>query len=228
MPAIASSEHFNSTYKGLIVVSISLDAFSPIGADVSRAHRFIAWVSGGTRHASSARTIHWRAHDTSAPMGNLYLSMQEQPEQDATEIAEAEEQPVEEQPAEQEAAEETQPEQPAPRRRLLSPDEEGYEADGGPLGCCLGIIVGLLLSLVIAVLSRLYAAPLGILFSGNFGALGVVVRIIMALVAIAAAILCGYFGWRIGRYVYREYDPPVVKDRKRSGKPKPKAKPRRV
>ncbi len=166
-------------------------------------------------------------------MGNLYLSMQEQPEQDATEAQEQEqpiieEQPLEERPAEPEATEEMPPEQPAPRRRLLSPDEEGYEADGGPLGCCLGIIVGLLLSLTVAVLSRLYATPLGLLFSGNFGALGVVVRIIMALVAIAAAILCGYFGWRIGRYVYREYDPPVVKDRKRSGKPKPKAKPRRV
>jgi uncharacterized membrane protein YdbT with pleckstrin-like domain len=92
------------------------------------------------------------------------------------------------------------------------PLEAQGETNGGPLGCCLGVTVGLLLSLSIAVLSRLYADQLAQIFSSW---LSLVVRVVMILIALAAIIVCGYFGWKIGRNAYREYDPPVVKDRRR-------------
>ncbi len=104
--------------------------------------------------------------------------------------------------------------QPSPgmSTSTLPPEAQG-EANGGPLGCCLGIIVGLLLSLSIAVLSRFYADPLAHLFSSW---LSLIVRIVMILIAIIAIIVCGYFGWKIGKKAYREYDPPAVKNRRRN------------
>ncbi|GCE14282.1 hypothetical protein [Tengunoibacter tsumagoiensis] len=93
--------------------------------------------------------------------------------------------------------------------QLLPPEAQG-EANGGPLGCCLGTMIGILLSLVIPLLSRIFAAPLGDLLHG---ALAPTVRILMVLVAIIAMIICGYFGWKIGKKAYREYEPPVVKAR---------------
>lgn len=120
------------------------------------------------------------------------------------------EQPVEEQPTEEQA--------PSPECQL--PPEAQGEANGGPLGCCLGVMIGLLLSLSLAVLSRVYADPLGALFQGNYGLLGLIVRILMGILAVAFAILCGYFGWKVGKRIYREYDPPVAKERKRRVKVK--------
>ena len=85
---------------------------------------------------------------------------------------------------------------------LLPPEAQG-ETNGGPLGCCLGVTVGLLLSLTVAILSRLYADPLAQVFHGN---LSITVRIIMFIFAIAGAVLFGYFGWKIGKHLYREYE----------------------
>jgi hypothetical protein len=75
--------------------------------------------------------------------------------------------------------------------------------NGGPLGCCFGVVVGLVLSLSIAIASRLYADQLASLLHGG---LSITVRIVMALVACAAAILFGYLGWKIGKRIYREYE----------------------
>src|SRR5437868_13897825 len=83
----------------------------------------------------------------------------------------------------------------------LPPETQG-ETNGGPLGCCLGVTVGLLLSLTVAILSRLYADPLVQVFHGN---LSISVRIVMFIFAIAGSVLCGYFGWKIGKHLYREY-----------------------
>jgi len=58
------------------------------------------------------------------------------------------------------------PEQIPSPEATLPPEAQG-ETNGGPLGCCLGIVVGLLLSLSIAVFSRLYADPLASVLSGN-------------------------------------------------------------
>jgi hypothetical protein len=98
----------------------------------------------------------------------------------------------------------------------LPPEAQG-EANGGPLGCCLGVIVGLLLSLSIALISRFYADPLAQVFGG---ALSLIVRITMVLVAIIAVVVCSRFGWKIGKKLYREYNPPAVKDRRRYARKK--------
>ena len=84
----------------------------------------------------------------------------------------------------------------------LPPQAQG-ETNGGPLGCCLGVTVGLLLSLTVAILSRLYADPLAQVFHGG---LSITVRIVMSIFAIAAAAVFGYVGWKIGKRLYREYE----------------------
>ena len=84
----------------------------------------------------------------------------------------------------------------------LPPEAQG-ETNGGPLGCCLGVTVGLVISLSVAILSRLYADPLAQVFHGS---LSISVRIVMTMFAIVAAVLCGYIGWKIGKRVYREYE----------------------
>jgi uncharacterized protein YacL len=83
------------------------------------------------------------------------------------------------------------------------PPEAQEEVNGGPLGCCLGVTIGLLLSLIVAILSRLYADPLAQLLHGG---LSITVRVIMSIVAIVGAIVFGYFGWKIGKHMYREYE----------------------
>jgi hypothetical protein len=113
--------------------------------------------------------------------------------------------------------EEQSPAGASPEAKL--PSEAQGEVNGGPLGCCLGVTVGLLLSLTVAILSRFYADPLAQVLHGG---LSVIVRIVMFILAIAGAVLFGYFGWKIGKRLYREYEPPVIKDRTRRRKSKPK------
>jgi hypothetical protein len=96
------------------------------------------------------------------------------------------------------------------------PPEAQDETNGGPLGCCLGVMVGLLLSLSVALISRFYADPLAQVLGD---ALSIAIRIAMALAAIIAIGACGKFGWKIGKKLYREYDPPVIKDRRRDARP---------
>ena len=84
----------------------------------------------------------------------------------------------------------------------LPPEAQG-ETNGGPLGCCLGVTVGLLLSLTVAIFSRLYSDPLASVFHGN---LAISVRIVMFIFAMGGAVLFGYFGWKIGKHAYREYE----------------------
>ncbi len=115
--------------------------------------------------------------------------------------------------------EEQEPMVSQPTPELLLPPEAQGEANGGPLGCCLGVTVGLLLSLSIAIVGRLYGDTFATIFQGY---LAIFIRVVMALIAIGAAILCGYFGWKIGKRAYREYESPVVKDSRQ------KARARRV
>jgi hypothetical protein len=101
----------------------------------------------------------------------------------------------------QSGEQETVEESDAAKTRLL-PEAQG-ETNGGPLGCCLGVAVGLLLSLTVAILSRLYADPLVQVFHGN---LAISVRIVMSIFAIGGAVLFGFIGWKIGRRAYREFE----------------------
>lgn len=111
------------------------------------------------------------------------------------------------QPVEEQAFVVSEVSEPTPES-LLPPEAQG-EANGGPLGCCLGVTIGLLLSLSIAIVGRLYGDTFASIFQGY---LAIIVRVVMVLVAIGAAILGGYFGWKIGKRAYREYESPVVKD----------------
>lgn len=99
----------------------------------------------------------------------------------------------------------TAEEQPSAEETSLAqlPPEAQGEVNGGPLGCCLGVTIGLVLSLSVAILSRLYADPLAQIFHGN---LSITVRIVMSILAIAGAVLFGFIGWKIGKRLYREYE----------------------
>lgn len=117
------------------------------------------------------------------------------------------------------ATEEKQPGSTSPVANALPPEAQG-EVNGGPLGCCLGIMIGLLLSLSLAILGRFFAEPLGNLFQNNYGLLGLIIRILMGVMAFALAIVFGYFGWKLGKRFYREYEPPLVKTRTRRSRSK--------
>jgi hypothetical protein len=143
--------------------------------------------------------------------------IQDFPEPDTT--AETEEQSEEVSPPTTEAPPDQAPSSTDSSESTLPPEAQG-EVNGGPLGCCLGVMIGLLLSLSIALLARFYAEPLVQIFQGSYGAMAVVVRILMGAVAVAAAIFCGYLGWRIGRRIYREYDQPAVQDRRQRSQSK--------
>ena len=91
-------------------------------------------------------------------------------------------------------------EQPTiPTADATLPPEARGETNGGPLGCCLGTVVGLFLTALLVL-------GISVLLS-NGGVLNVATIPIFLLGTIAG----GYFGWRIGKRVYKEYQPPVVK-----------------
>jgi len=106
----------------------------------------------------------------------------------------------------QEAAEAQKSQEPIP-------PEAHWEVNGGPLGCCLGVAVGLVISLSVAVIGRIYAnALLPVLHSPLL--ILILLRIVMVICGIAGAIIFGYLGWKIGKKLYREYEPPVVQYRR--------------
>jgi hypothetical protein len=98
-------------------------------------------------------------------------------------------------------------ESPDPQGSL--PPEAHDTVNGGPLGCCLGVVIGLMVSLLVAVIGRIYANPLVPIFHSALLVL-ILLRIAMAIGGIAGAVIFGYLGWKIGRRLYREYEPPVI------------------
>ncbi len=130
-----------------------------------------------------------------------------QPEENDNSDVMADEQQLDREAAKRE--QEPSPDREAPPTEFMEsteaqlPPEARGEANGGPLGCCLGIVVGLLLTLSIAIISRLYATPL---FDLLHGWLSITVRIVMILVGTGLAIAFGYVGWRIGKRAFREYE----------------------
>lgn len=81
---------------------------------------------------------------------------------------------------------------PTPAFRM--PVEAEYETNGGPLGCCLGTVVGLLLTVLLITF-------LSVSFSN-----GAILGPVTLPIVLAGAAVCGYVGWRIGKRVYREYE----------------------
>ena len=89
-----------------------------------------------------------------------------------------------------------------------------YETNGGPLGCCLGMVVGILFSLLLGLigLGQVTANVIGFLVHVD---VATTIRIATAFFTLFGVVLGGYFGWKIGKKLYREYEPPVIKDRRR-------------
>ena len=147
---------------------------------------------------------------------------------EATEYTGSEEQeaspsdlPAEEEPEQPVPVEEEQP-LPVSPEALLPPEARG-EANGGPLGCCLGVTIGLLFSLFIGVIGFGHNFAYLLRFVLPFDAL-TDIRLATGCIALLGTVLFGYFGWKIGRRIYREYEPPVIKNRSRKHRSSPKAK----
>ena len=91
---------------------------------------------------------------------------------------------------------------PTPSLESQFPPEAQGEVNGGPLGCCLGTIAGLFLTVLLIVSASLLLAN------------GANISLATAPVALVGAVLGGYFGWKVGKKLYKEYDPPVLKERR--------------
>ncbi len=136
--------------------------------------------------------------DSAGPMGETTVPEQEQvsPLKDERSIYEG--------LARETQAEESDEGQLSADPELLLPPEARGETHGGPLGCCLGTIVGLFLTALLITATSIMLA------NGAF--FGVATIPVLAL----GIILGGYFGWRIGKRIYREYESPVVKERQQA------------
>jgi hypothetical protein len=106
------------------------------------------------------------------------------------------------------AEEESQQPANAPASQL--PPEAQGDVNGGPLGCCFGISMGLLLSAGIASLS----IPVLSHFFADRGWLALTTQILVIVLGIAGFFVLGYVGWKIGRRVFREYEPSPGQQRK--------------
>lgn len=99
---------------------------------------------------------------------------------------------------------------PVPAENTLPPEAQG-EANGGPLGCCLGGMIGLLLGGTLLSLSLTFISHT----QGSDGLLGWLARILLSILAFALVLFFVIIGWRLGKRIFREYDPPAVKERER-------------
>jgi hypothetical protein len=102
-----------------------------------------------------------------------------QPDENQTEVAE-------EMPVETNAA-------PPISEEILPPEAQG-EANGGPLGCCLGVVVGLFLTFSLITLVSVLIH--------NGGYLGVAT----IPTGVIGGIIGGFLGWKIGKAIYHEYE----------------------
>jgi hypothetical protein len=107
-----------------------------------------------------------------------------------------------------EGAESPPPAASAPEAQL--PPEARGDVNGGPLGCCFGVSMGLLLSAGIASLS----IPVISHFFADRGWLALTTQILVIVLAIVGFFLLGYLGWKIGRKIFREYEPSPAQVRK--------------
>jgi hypothetical protein len=123
-------------------------------------------------------------------------------------------------PADEPASEAMEPTE-ATRPEILLPTEAQYETNGGPLGCCMGVVVGILLCILCGVIGFGRVTANIIVFLVHVDP-ATNIRIATAFFTLVGAVLGGYVGWKVGKRLYREYDPPVLKDRRRKAKAQPK------
>ena len=112
------------------------------------------------------------------------------------------------QEADQPLEEESSPETSAPAEQ--PPPEARGDVNGGPLGCCFGVSMGLLLSAGIASLS----IPVISHFFAGRGLLALLTQILVIVLVVVGFFLLGFLGWKIGRKVFREYEPSPRQIRK--------------
>jgi hypothetical protein len=120
-----------------------------------------------------------------------------------------------------ESIEEEAIEPPSPDS-MLPPEARG-EVNGGPLGCCLGVTVGLMFALLLGLIGFGHLTGATLLFAIHVDAI-TSIRIATGVIATVGALLGGYFGWKIGKRIYREYEPVVLDNRGRRIKRRPQPK----
>ena len=112
--------------------------------------------------------------------------------------------------SENERAQFLAPEDPVSPESMLPPEARG-ETNGGPLGCCLGLTVGLMLSLFLGLIGFGHLTALALAFLLHADAI-TNIRIATGFFGSIGAIVGGYIGWKIGKRVYREYESPLLKE----------------
>ena len=105
---------------------------------------------------------------------------------------------------------EEEPPLPASAPETQPPPEARGGVNGGPLGCCLGVSMGLLICAGLASLSLTFLSHF---FAGR-GLLALLTQILVIVLAVAGFFLLGFLGWKIGRRVFREYEPSPAQIRK--------------
>jgi hypothetical protein len=122
--------------------------------------------------------------------------------------------------SEDEGAQFVAPEDPVSPESMLPPEARG-ETNGGPLGCCLGLTVGLMLSLFLGLIGFGHLTALALAFLLHADAI-TNIRIATGFFGTIGAIVGGYLGWKIGKRVYREYESPLQKGSRRRTRAIPK------
>lgn len=90
-----------------------------------------------------------------------------------------------------------EPEEQQPPEGQQQPEEPPWPTNGGPLGCLLGAIAGVLLGGFLGTTLLIFYRPVGITLT--------------VLLTIGLAIA----GWQIGRKIFREYKPPKPRHMKK-------------
>ena len=93
----------------------------------------------------------------------------------------------------------------APEPEIVLPTMAQYETNGGPLGCCMGIVVGVLISLLLGIIGFGRVTANLIVFLVHVDP-ATNIRIATALFTVIGTALGGYIGWKVGKRLYREYE----------------------
>ena len=86
---------------------------------------------------------------------------------------------------------------------IVLPTMAQYETNGGPLGCCMGIVVGVLISLLLGIIGFGRVTANLIVFLVHVDP-ATNIRIATALFTVIGTVLGGYIGWKVGKRLYRE------------------------
>lgn len=86
----------------------------------------------------------------------------------------------------------------------LPPEARG-EMNGGPLGCCMGMTIGILVCFAIGLVG-LGQVTANILVALIHADALTDIRVATGFFTVIGAVVGGFAGWKIGKRIYREYD----------------------